>query len=383
MVLAAAVIISFTFGSKTISAQTKVLIDDERFGADARAAIDSLYNRNTDAADEILFIWKEIYPKHPIWLLWDGMELWWNVLDDLVDTSYDEDFINLMREADFEASRLLRREPDHKDALIIRAVSNSYIARLYANREEWLTSVQIGRRGYQAHQRLTEIDPDLPDNLFADGMKLYYSAYIPETYPFLRPVSMFLPDGSRKEGLNTLRRASTEAVFARPEATYFLGNILLNYENEYDEAKSYFKLLVDQYPDNAYYRRQYMVTISQLNEFDEMMDFFESTMAYRSENRSEANPLMESELWYWYGRAQYYTGQFSASLDSFERSVELGKRLNHIKERQTHTLAAYFAGLAAERLHDNEKAKVYYTIASGQTAAPNARRQAESRLKLL
>ncbi|MCC5940477.1 MAG: hypothetical protein JJU37_02970 [Balneolaceae bacterium] len=382
-VLAILVFLSTLDNSNVLTAQTKVLIDDERFGADARNAIDALYNRNGDEAREILFIWKEIYPDHPIWLLWNGMELWWDVLEDLVDTSHDEKFINLMREADFEASRLLRREPDHKDALIIRAVSNSYIARLHANREEWLTSVQVGRRGYQAHQRLIEIDPTLPDNLFAEGMKYYYSAYIPETYPFLRPVAMFLPDGSREEGLNTLKKASIDAVFARPEATYFLGNILLNYENEFDEAKYYFKLLVDQYPENSYYRRQYMVTMGQLNEFDEMIKFFEETMAYRTENNLPPDALLESELWYWYGRAQYYTGSFSTALQAFEKSVEFGETLKHVKERHIHTLAALFAGRAAERVPDSEKAKIYYKIASNQNAAPNARRQAADRLKLL
>ncbi|TVR15403.1 MAG: hypothetical protein EA391_10695 [Balneolaceae bacterium] len=372
------------FGSIPVtSAQTKVLIDDDRFGADARNAINALYNRDNDEARDILFIWKEIYPDHPIWLLWDGMELWWKVLEDLVDTSHDKDFINLMREADFEASRLLRREPDHKDALIIRAVSNSYIARLHANREEWLTSVQVGRRGYQAHQRLIEIDPDLPDNLFAEGMKLYYSAYIPETYPFLRPAAMFLPAGSREEGLNTLRKASTDAIFARPEATYFLGNILLNYEEQFDEAKSYFRLLVDEYPDNSYYRRQYMVTLGQLHEFREIVRFYNETMTHRTENKLAEDPLLESELLYWYGRANYFMGNIEPAFKAFEKSVELGNTLTLAKERHFHTLSAYFAGRAAERLQDRATAKSYYQLAAGQNAAPNAKRAAGERLRYL
>ncbi len=370
-------------GTPIASAQTKVLIDDERFGADARNAINALYNRDNGEARDILFIWKEIYPGHPIWLLWDGMELWWKVLEDLVDTSHDEDFINLMREADFEASRLLRREPDHKDALIIRAVSNSYIARLHANREEWLTSVQVGRRGYQAHQRLNEIDPELPDNLFAEGMKLYYSAYIPETFPFLRPAAMFLPAGSREEGLNTLRRASTDAIFARPEATYFLGNILLNYEEEFDEAKSHFRRLVDQYPDNSYYRRQYMVTLGQLHEFRNIISFYNETMAHRKENGLSSDALLESELLYWYGRANYFMGNIEPAFKAFEKSVELGNTLTLAKERHIHTLSAYFAGRAAERLQDSATAKNFYQLAANQNAAPNAKRAANERLRYL
>ncbi|MEX2463198.1 MAG: hypothetical protein WD513_02825, partial [Balneolaceae bacterium] len=176
-------IVLFPLQSK---AQTKILIDDDQFTADAIMAIDSLYNRNNQAANTILKPWEERFPEHPIWLLWEGMEMWWMVLEDLGITIFEEEFVTLMKQADYEAGRLLSNEPDHTDALVIRAVSNSYIARMYANKEQWVTSLQVGRKGYQAHQRLMEVAPDLPDNYFAEGMKLYYSAYIPEEYPIVR-----------------------------------------------------------------------------------------------------------------------------------------------------------------------------------------------------
>ncbi|MEX0945407.1 MAG: hypothetical protein WDZ38_06985, partial [Balneolaceae bacterium] len=220
-------IVLFPLQSK---AQTKILIDDDQFTADAIMAIDSLYNRNNQAANTILKPWEERFPEHPIWLLWEGMEMWWMVLEDLGITIFEEEFVTLMKQADYEAGRLLSNEPDHTDALVIRAVSNSYIARLYANKEQWVTSLQVGRKGYQAHQRLMEVAPDLPDNYFAEGMKLYYSAYIPEEYPIVRPIAYFLPEGNRQKGMDFLQEAIDKAVFARPEATYFLATINLYYE---------------------------------------------------------------------------------------------------------------------------------------------------------
>jgi tetratricopeptide (TPR) repeat protein len=364
-------------------AQTKVLVDDIMFTIDARLAIDSLYNQNAEGAWELLSPWKERHPEHPIWHLWNGMELWWNVLGDLDDTSLDDEFKELMMQADFEAGRLLRNEPDHPDALIIRAVATSYIARLHANREEWVTSLQVGRRGYQAHQRLLEVAPDLPDNAFAEGMKLYYSAYIPEAYPVVRAVSWFLPDGDRAQGIETLKKASERGVFARPEATYFLATILLNYEQNYQEAKTYYKYLVDRYPDNSYYRRLYIRTLDQLNEHHSMKTFYRETKKHWNGNGLPADELMNAELLYWLGRAQYFSGELSASYQSFVQALELGNSLSNSRNREFVTLAAFFAGRTAERLQKKDEARKYYQMATRQNAASNARQEADRRLRAL
>lgn len=364
-------------------AQTIQLIHNEEFGEDAKKAIDLLYNRQNDAADDELFLWKKKYPDHPIWTLWDGMEIWWKILEDLNDTSHDEAFVETMKKADYEASRLLHNEPDHPDALIVKAVANSYVARMYSNRESWVTSMQIGRKGYEAHQRLLEVAPELPDNLFAEGIQKYYSAYIPETYTFLKAVSWFLPDGDREEGLKALQNAADHAVFARPEANYFLAYIYLNYEEDEEMAKLYFNRLVDNYPSNGYYRRLYMRTLAQLDLFSEMEMFFEQTMANRDESGISSDPITEAELWYWYGRSKYQVGLFRAALNAFEKSVEIGEQIEYSKDREVFTLAAYYAGRASEIQMDHDRARKYYNVAARQDAAPNARKDAERRQKAL
>lgn len=367
----------------SVRAQTIQLIHNDEFGEDAKNAIDLLYNRQNEAAEDELYIWRKKYPDHPIWTLWEGMEIWWDILEDLLDTSHDESFIETMKKADYEASRLLHNEPDHPDALIVKAVANSYVARLYSNRERWVTSMQIGRRGYEAHQRLLEVAPDLPDNLFAEGIQKYYSAYIPETYTFLKAVSWFLPDGSRSEGLKALQNAADNAVFARPEANYFLAYIYLNYEKNGEKAKYYFKRLVENYPSNGYYRRLYMRSLAQLDLFSEMESFFENTMEDREETGVSSDPITEAELWYWYGRSKYQAGSYQTALDALEKSVEIGEVIHRSDEREVFTLAAYYAGRVSEVQMDHERALKYYEIAADQDAAPNARKDADRRRKTL
>ena len=367
----------------SVNAQTKQLIDDPAFTPDAIAAIDSLYNRNNLAADAILKPWRESYPAHPLWKLWSGMELWWKLLEDLEMNEFDDLFIDRMREADFQARQVLLNEPDHIDALVVIAVSNSYIARLHSNRERWITSLQVGRRGYQAHLRLMQIKPDLPDNYFAEGMKLYYSAYVQEEYPVVRPVASFLPDGDRIAGQESLRDAIDRSLFSRPEATYFLATIQLNYEDNFTGAKNLYRSLVDQYPNNGYYRRLYMNTLARLQEYSSMIIFQLETMAHWNEQDLPRNPVMEYELYYWIGRAYYYHSDSRSAYHSFLNSVDAAATLENKKNRNFYTLAAYYAGRLSEDLGFIETARHYYKIAASQNAVPEVIMRAKDRLTTL
>lgn len=370
------------FTNHQIQAQTKVLIKDAFFEIDARRAIDSLYNRNTEAARDHLKPWRQKYPEHPIWMLWDGMELWWEVLEDLDDHSKDREFINRMQRADYEAGKVLRSEPGHPDALIIRAVANGYIARLHANREDWVTSVQVGRKAYQAHQQLMEVAPELPDNHFAEGMKLYYAAYIPEAYPVVKAVSWFFPEGDRQKGLETLEYAAKNGVFARPEANYFLATILLYYEQHYRKAKESFEHLIHKYPNNGYYRRQYLQTMSEMNEYEEILQFGKQTLEHWvSEDMDD--PVLETETNFWIGRAYYYYGNWSEALPYLKSSVEMGKQLVNHENREVYALAAYFSGRTLERMDQKNEARKYYEIAADQKKVSEVRKRSRDQLKNL
>jgi tetratricopeptide (TPR) repeat protein len=274
----------------------------------------------------------------------------------------------------------LRSGTGHADALIIRAVANGYIARLHANREDWLTSVQVGRKAYQAHQELMKVAPELPDNHFAEGMKLYYAAYVPEAYPVVKAVSWFFPEGDRKKGIETLRYAAKQGVFASPESKYFLANILHHYENKYDEAREIFSELIESYPDNGYYRREYLQTLSQLDQYDEILAFSNETLDYWESKKEKMAPVLEADVRFWMGRAFYYNGNFSAAEPYLTQSVETGKDLVNNEEREVYILAADFAGRANDILGKKREARKYYKIAADQRTLPDARKQSREQL---
>ena len=198
-------LLGITFSSH---GQVPELINNSDFRPDAQAAIDSIYNFNFDGADERLAPWKKKHPDHPLWMVLDGIEFWWKVLSDLEDTSHDKEFVNIMKRVDYQAGKLLHDQPSHADGLIVRAISNGYLARHNANRNNWLTSMNFARKALNAYNYLRDQQPDLADLKLAEGLKLYYTAYLPEEYPIVKTVSWAMPSGNKEKGIKLIREAS-------------------------------------------------------------------------------------------------------------------------------------------------------------------------------
>jgi len=340
-------------------AQQPELINNTEFRPVARQAVDSLYNLNPQASHRLLESWKQRYPEHPLWTLFDGMELWWKILSDLEDTSHDGQFFELMSRADFESSRLLRRKSDHADALIIKAIANGYIARQHANRDSWITSLNQARKAYSAYQFLLEIQPGLPDLKLAEGLKLYYSAYLPEKYPIVRTVSWFLPDGDRSEGLRYLEAAADSSIFAQAEARYFLGNINLLYEEEYGEASEHLEQLHRNYPNNGYYARILVRSYFEMRAYDRALTVIEESLNRWESRGLPYREVLFEELLTWKGRILYNRGDYEGAMAAFEEAWPIGKQLPRTLHREQHARAGYYAGFISYQTGAYRDARKY------------------------
>ncbi|MFO7845580.1 MAG: hypothetical protein R6V27_03390 [Balneolaceae bacterium] len=381
--IAGILIFIVTLSAGSLQAQIPILIHDEDFRQDAVVAIDSLYNRNVVASNQIMDTWKNRHPEHPIWEMWDAMELWWVVLEDLYDHSYDDRLMEAMQRSDYAAGQLLNRESNHPDALIIRALANGYIARHYSNRDSWLASVRTARKAYNSYSTLMEVEPDFADNLFVRGMISYYAAYIPEEYPVVRAVSWFMPDGDREEGLREIEKATEEGVFSQPEATYFMGNILLNYEQETNAALGYFRKLTGRYPDNGYYRRLLVRTLSEQNRNEDVLAEIERATDRWQEKPEQERKILYEELRFWEGRALYRMNLYDDALRAFNSAIEHGKELPNRPDRLYYSVANYYAGLTAEAMQNNRAAKEYYTETVDQNVEGDFKSRARERLRQL
>lgn len=357
--------------------QVPELIMDPEFRPAARAAVDSIYNFRFEGAEQRLRPWKKRYPDHPLWKLMDGIRLWWEVLADLEDRSHDEELFNRMARADYQSARLLGRRGSHADALIIRAIANGYAARHKANRGEWVGSMNAARKALGAYNYLRERDTGLADLKLAEGLKLYYAAYLPEAYPVVRTVSWFLPPGDKREGLQYLREAADSAVFAAAEATYFLGNIQFNYENNYGRAADHFRSLHRSYPRNVYYARYYVRTLFELDRYEEALAKIEELATRWQRDGLPYRRVLEEEIYSYKGRILLEQGRPDRAAAALERSFGHGEELPEAARRSYHVISGYFLGRALHALGSNEEAVKVLNHVAGHSAEEGYRRRAE------
>lgn len=341
------------------SAQVPELINNEEFRPKAQAAVDSIYNFNFSGGDQQLAEWKKRYPDHALWTLFDGIELWWKVLSDLGDTGHDEQFFTTMKKANYRAGKLLHRQPGHTDALLIRAISNGYIARQHANRDEWITSLNYGRKAMNAYEYLLDHKSGLNDLKLAEGLKFYYSAYLREEYPIVKTVSWALPDGDKEKGLDLIHKASQEAVFASAEATYFLGNINYNHEQDYKRAVRNFEDLYRRYPHNNYYARILAKSYYKQHRYKEALSFIDKTLAKWKEKDLPFRDVLEEELWTWKGRILERRGKKEQALKFYQMAFAKAKKLPNTENRSFYVASGYLAGEILYERQNFAKAKSY------------------------
>lgn len=366
--------------TQPVRAQVPELINNPDFRTDAKAAVDSVYNLNFKGAEERLAVWKDKHPEHPLWTLFEGMQLWWTVLTDLHDRSHDEQFFEMMKRTDYQAGKLLHRQPKHVDGLLIRAISNGYMARQYANREEWITSINYGRKAIQAYNYLLDIQPELNDLKLAEGLKLYYLDYIPDEYPVVKTVSWALPDGDKKEGLEAIEEASNNAVFARAEAIYFLGNIHYNYEKNYGVAVRNFEKLYRQYPNNSYYIRILVKSYYKQSRFDEALQFIDNNLQRWKKKDLPDLKVVQEELLTWKGRIMEKREHTDEAIDCYTRAFTLGEQLPDTENRSFYVVSGYLTGkLLFEKGNINEAQHILKKVVEAK-AEKDYRQQAEELL---
>jgi len=358
-------------------------VNNSQFRPDAKAAVDSIYNFNFHGADKVLSSWKEKYPGHPLWSLIEGMKFWWQILSDLEDPSHDEEFIEMMKRANYEAGKLLHQQSTHADALLIQAISNGYIARQYSNREEWISSINYARKAMNTYEYLSELQPNMADLKLAEGLKLYYAAYLPEEYPVVKTVSWFLPDGDKEKGLEVIREAAREAIFARAEATYFLGNINYNYEKDYAAAVRSFEKLVDQYPRNNYYARILVKSYYYRHRYKKALNFIDKTLKRWRSQKLPYLKVLEEELLSWKGRILERQNRPDKALALYQQAFERSQQLPNPKGRSFGVVSAYLAGRILYEQEKLSEAKKYLRKAAEADAERAYRDRARELLSKL
>jgi tetratricopeptide (TPR) repeat protein len=236
-----------------------ILIADMQIQIDINQAMNDMYNFKFEKAEKEYRYFKKKYGWHPLPYFLLGLSEWWKIMPDVRDKSHDEKFLAYM-DTVITISERLHDIPRHEvEASFFLAAAYGFIGRLHSSeeRKNWGKSAYAGKSALKYMQESEGMHDLSPELLFGDALYNYFSVWVPENYPLLKPLLVFFPKGDKELGIIQLKEVSYNAFYTRTEAMVFLMRILSSYENDKERSLQISEYLHQTYPDNPYFERYY------------------------------------------------------------------------------------------------------------------------------
>ena len=209
-----------------------LLIADMRVQIQATEALNHMYNfKFRKARGQFLWL-RKTYKEHPLPYFLLGLNEWWKIMPNLDIETYDEQFLAYMDTSIMKAKVLYKTENMKIEGAFFLSASYGFKARLYSTRRKWLKSAGHANKALNYLDDCRSKEELSPELLFGDGLYNYFSVWIPENYPQLRPFLIMFDKGDKELGLEQLREVAHNAFYTRTEAQYWLMNILFLDESD-------------------------------------------------------------------------------------------------------------------------------------------------------
>jgi tetratricopeptide (TPR) repeat protein len=299
-------------------------VDDAR----VRHGIRLLYNLSFDSARTDFMAVTRSEPDHPGGYFFLAMIDWWKIMTNFNDRSRDEHFYGMLDKVIEMCDQRLDRDENDVTALFYKGGALGFEGRLHGNREDWLKAANASRLALPIVRKAYSLAPTNADILFGISIYNYYAAVIPERYPFIKPFMVFFPDGDRQKGLRQLRTASEKGTYARLEATYFLLQVLHNYEKRYDEGLVIAQKLHGEFPANVVFHRYIARSYAGQGMFPEMKKVCDEILSRCRAKWTGYDESAEREAMYYLGTERMQVKDYETALKDFYRSDELSRALD-------------------------------------------------------
>jgi tetratricopeptide (TPR) repeat protein len=251
--------------SNSLIAQAKkdttiILITNVAMQMEISQALNDLYNFKFEKAEQQFRWFKQKYKWHPLPYFLLGLSEWWKIMPNTKSTAYDDRFFAYMDSSIVVAENLYKNVPEYKiEAAFFLAAAHGFKGRLYSDeeRKQWGKAAVDAKSAMNYMDVCREKEHLSPELKFGDALYNYFSVWVPENYPSLKPLMWFFRKGDKALGLQQLKEVSYNAFYTRTEAMVWLMRILNSYENDQVRAYQISEYLYQTYPDNPYFHRYY------------------------------------------------------------------------------------------------------------------------------
>ncbi|WP_347159766.1 tol-pal system protein YbgF [Pontibacter chitinilyticus] len=332
-------------------------------------AVDNMYNFKYERAEKQFKSLRRRYPDHPLPYFLMGLSQWWKIIPTNIQTlKYDDLFFAYMDTTIQKAEKMYDANEHNVEAAFFLAAAYGFEGRLHSERSNWRKATVASKHALDFMEKAKAGNGLSPEFLFGEALFNYYSIWIHENYPMLRPVLLFFPDGDKRLGLKQLRYVANSGFYTGTEAKFFLMKIYANEESNTEEALKVSQSLALKYPDNAYFERFYArllfvqghftaaerVSLDILSKLEQNMPGYEAISGrYASYILAYINQNKYSDL----NKAKQY----------YQNSIMYAEMTN---ERDSGYFINSYLNLAriAKQQNDLSLAKRYYTIVINASA---------------
>jgi hypothetical protein len=274
MVVVLTFVAGFTAGAQTSVKKdtTIILISDLHVQLECTQALNDLYNFKFPQAEYQFRYLKARYRWHPLPYFLMGLIEWWKIMPNTKDQSHDATFLAYMDSTIMVGENLHKNHPAYRtEAAFFLAAAYGFKGRLYSDeeRKNWRKAASAGKSALNYLEMSKEKENLSVELLFGDALYNYFSVWVPENYPALKPILWFFRKGDKALGLKQLKEVSYNAFYTRTEAMVWLMRILNSYENDQPRAFQISEYLHQTYPDNPFFHRYYARMLYSMGRFGE------------------------------------------------------------------------------------------------------------------
>jgi hypothetical protein len=365
---------------------TIILLSDLTVQLECTQALDDLYNFKFEKAEQQFRWLRQKYRWHPLPYFLMGLIEWWKIMPNIANKQYDETFLAYMDTTILVAENLYRKHPAYKaEASFFLSGAYGFKGRLYSEeeRKNWRKAASAGKQALKYLEVSKGYHSLSPELLFGDALYNYFSVWVPENYPALKPIMWFFEKGDKQLGLKQLREVSYNAFYTRTEAMVWLMRIQNSYENNNKEALHLSDYLYKTYPNNPFFHRYYARILYSNGRFKEAEPVCREILSRIDSGRVGYEATSGRYAAFFLGQIYEARGNFEEAKTNYLRSKKFAEEIN-ATETGYYLYSLISLGEIAERQGNKAEAKLYFKEVKKRSGRKDeAHKDAKKRLKKL
>lgn len=330
------------------------------FDSRVEQGIKQIYNIKFDEADRTFKSVIADYPNQPAGKFFLAMIDWWKIMLDLDNEGYDDIFFAKLEDVIYQCDQILEKDESNVDALFFKGGAIGFRGRLRAMRESWIKAADDGREALPIVNRAYKLNPNNIDVQLGFGIYDYYAAVIPQKYPMIKPLMVFFPSGDKDKGIKELTNVALNGKYARTESRYFLMQLYYQFEENFQKAEEFAKLLNGEFPDNPIFERYFGRINVRKGDYSVADRIFRDVYDKSSMKYAGYNDVARREATYYLGYYKKLMGQVDSAIVYFRECEQLSRKVDRKEKSGFLVNSLLYLGNYYDQLGQRDKAITNY-----------------------